>query len=122
MDLIGYWLAIYEGISLTEHFFFKRGFSGYRPENYDNPKALPPGIAAVTAFCFGVAGMVVGSKSSNYLYTAFELYTNFMLVSQIWWTGPIAKHGGDVGFELAFAFAATSYFVLRHIELRYFGR
>jgi purine-cytosine permease-like protein len=71
MDLIGYWLAIYEGISLTEHFFFKRGFTGYRPEDYDNAKALPPGIAAVTAFCFGVAGMVVGSKFINLYIHSF---------------------------------------------------
>jgi purine-cytosine permease-like protein len=66
MDLIGYWLAIYEGISLTEHFVFKRGMTSYRPENYDNAKALPPGIAAITAFCFGVAGMVTGSKFSEH--------------------------------------------------------
>jgi hypothetical protein len=51
----------------------------------------------------------------------------FTQVDQVWWTGPIARHaggafGGDVGFELSFAFAASSYFVLRHIELRYFGR
>lgn len=60
MNFIGYWLAIYSGISLTEHFVFKRGFSGYRPEHYDQPDKLPPGIAAVSAFCFGVAGMIVG--------------------------------------------------------------
>jgi purine-cytosine permease-like protein len=108
-DLIGYWLAIYEGISLTEHFVFKRGFGGYQPEFYDQAKNLPPGIAAVTAFCFGVAGMVTG-------------------MSQVWYVGPIALHageapyGGDVGFELGFAFAATSYFFLRNLELRYFHR
>jgi hypothetical protein len=48
-------------------------------------------------------------------------------MDQVWYTGVIAKHagsafGGDVGFELAFAFAATSYFVLRTFEKRYFGR
>jgi purine-cytosine permease-like protein len=62
MDLIGYWLAIYEGISLTDHFVFKRSMNNYNPADYENPKGLPPGIAAVTAFCFGVAGMVTGSK------------------------------------------------------------
>jgi purine-cytosine permease-like protein len=82
---------------------------GYNPELYDNPKALPPGIAAITAFCFGIAGMVTG-------------------MSQVWFVGPIAIHagaapfGGDVGFELGFAFAFVSYFFLRKIELKYFGR
>lgn len=109
MNFIGYWLAIYAGISLTDHFVFKRGFSGYNPEFYDQPDKLPPGIAAVAAFCFGVAGMVCG-------------------MSQTWWVGPIARHagkapfGGDVGFELGFAFAAVSYLALRPIELKLFGR
>lgn len=109
MNFIGYWLAIYEGIALTDHFVFKRGFSGYIPENYDHPEKLPPGIAAVLAFCCGVAGMVTG-------------------MSQVWFVGPIALHageapfGGDVGFELGFAFAAVGYLILRPIEMKIFGR
>ncbi|PPJ50026.1 hypothetical protein CBER1_06793 [Cercospora berteroae] len=109
MNFIGYWLAIYEGISLTEHFVFKRGFGGYDPEFYDRPEMLPPGFAAVAAFACGVAGMVTG-------------------MSQTWFVGPIALHageapyGGDVGFELGFAFAAASYLVLRPVELKFFGR
>jgi len=49
-------------------------------------------------------------------------------MSQQWWVGPIALHagelpyGGDVGFELGFAFSAVSYFILRKVELKYFGR
>ena len=58
MLFIGYWLAIYEGIALPDHFVFKKGMSGYRPEHYDNSEKLPPGIAAVLAFCFGIMGMV----------------------------------------------------------------
>ncbi|KAF7588813.1 purine-cytosine permease [Aspergillus hancockii] len=109
MNIIAYWLAIYSGISLTDHFVFKRGFGGYRIEIYNTPNRLPPGIAALAAFCFGIAGMVTG-------------------MSQTWWIGPIAKHagalpsGGDVGFELAFAFASVSYIPLRWVELRIFGR
>jgi len=102
-------LAIYEGIALTDHFVFKRGFGGYNAEWYDHREKLPPSIAAVGAFCVGVAGMVLG-------------------MSQVWFVGPIALHageapfGGDIGFELAFAFAAASYFVLRTVELRFFHR
>lgn len=109
MHFIGYWLAIYEGIALTEHFVFRRGFSGYQPEDYDNRDKLPPGIASLLAFCCGIVGMVTG-------------------MSQSWWVGPIAKQaglaptGGDVGFELGFAFAAVSYLILRMIELRVFKR
>ena len=109
MGILGYWLAIYEGIALTDHFVYKRGTRGYHPELYDKPKSLPPGLAAVGAFCCGIAGMVTG-------------------MSQTWYVGPIALHageapyGGDVGFELGFAFAACSYLVLRKIELMYFHR
>ncbi|KAJ5604830.1 hypothetical protein N7510_009984 [Penicillium lagena] len=109
MNLIAYWLAIYSGIAIADHFVFRRGFGGYRPEQYDKRHKLPLGIAATLAFGFGVAGMVTG-------------------MSQTWWIGPIAKHagalpfGGDVGFELGFAFSFTSYCLMRPLEIRYFGR
>lgn len=109
MNFIGYWLAIYSSIGLTDHFVFKRGFSGYRPELYDVPEKLPPGIAAVFAFCCGVAGMVCG-------------------MSQTWFVGPIALHageapyGGDVGWQLGAAFACVGYLITRPLELKVFGR
>lgn len=107
-NFIGYWLAVYEGISLTEHFVFKRGFSGYRAEHYDQPKELPPGIAAIGAFCFGVVGFVMGLDQPE------------------WYVGPIADkigpYGGDVGFELGFAFAAVTYIPFRYLEKSYFKR
>jgi NCS1 nucleoside transporter family len=108
MLVIGYWLAIYEAIALSEHFFWKRGFAGYKPEDYVYPNRLPPGIAAVSAFGFGIMGAVLG-------------------MAQVWFTGPIGKlcgtlYGGDVGFELAFAFAGVSYNVFRPIEKHFFKR
>jgi NCS1 nucleoside transporter family len=109
MLLIGYWLAIYEGISLSEHIIYRRGMTGYNVEDYDQPSKLPPGIAAIIAFCFGIMGAVLG-------------------MSQVWFIGPIAKlcgappFGGDVGFMLAFAFSATAYNIMRPFEKKYFGR
>ncbi|OJJ46616.1 hypothetical protein ASPZODRAFT_117230 [Penicilliopsis zonata CBS 506.65] len=109
MDIIAYWLAIYTAIGFAEHVIFRRGISGYRPEDYDKPDKLPYGIAAGVAFFFGVAGMITG-------------------MSQTWWVGPIALHageapyGGDVGFELGFAFAFVVYCALRPFELKYLRR
>jgi len=108
MLITGYWSAVYEGISLTEHFVFRRGFSGYNPEDYTNPNRLPPGLAAVVAFGFGVMGAILG-------------------MAQVWFTGPVGRLcggdlGGDVGFELAFAFSVLSYLGLRGIENKHFGR
>ena len=109
MNFIAYWLAIYSGIAISDHFIFKRGFGGYHPEIYDDRNKLPMGIAAALAFGFGIAGMITG-------------------MSQSWYVGPIAIHageaptGGDIGFELAFLFAAVSYCALRPVELKVFGR
>lgn len=109
MNFIAYWLAIYSGIAIADHFFFKRGYSGYDITIYDKPSKLPIGIAATIAFCFGIAGMITG-------------------MSQSWWVGPIAQHagalptGGDVGFELGLAFTFVSYCLIRPLELKYVGR
>jgi len=108
MLVIGYWLAIYEGVALSEHFLFRRGFGGYRPEDYTDASKLPPGFAALAAFAVGVMGAVLG-------------------MAQVWFTGPIGKlcgaaFGGDVGFELGFAFSTVTYIVLRTVEKNYFKR
>ena len=71
-------------------------------------RPFAPSFAALGAFCFGVAGAVIG-------------------MAQVWWLGPVGKRiggafGGDVGFELAFGFAFISYCGLRYIEKRKFGR
>ena len=103
----GYWLAIYEGISLVEHFVYKA--RKYDISIWNSPSLLPPGIAAIIAFCFGVFGAVMG-------------------MAQVWFIGPIGRkigspgYGGDIGFELAFLFAAISYLGLRFLEKRQFGR
>lgn len=110
MLVIAYWLAIYEGIALTEHFVFRtwRGHE-YVVEDYEDPGRLPPGMAAVSAFGIGVVGAILG-------------------MAQQWFTGPVGAlcgapyFGGDVGFELAFAFSAVSYGVLRAGERACYGR
>jgi len=104
---IAYWLAIYIGIAVSEHVVFKRGFAGYHAEDYMDKDKLPPGFAAITAFCFGILGAVLGMAQENF-------------------TGPIGKlcgvNGGDIGFELAFGFAAVSFCILRYFEKKHFGR
>lgn len=107
MDLIGYWLAAYSAVGISEHYFFKRGFKGYDVDDYENDKIHPPGIAAGLAFLLGIMGAVFG-------------------MDQAWYIGIIARkigaYGGDVGFELAFSFAFISHLALRPIEKRYFKR
>lgn len=103
----GYWLSIYEGISLTEHFLFAR--RRYDITAFNTPSRLPPGLAAIVAFGFGIMGAVMG-------------------MAQVWFKGPIGRkiglpgYGGDIGFPLAFAFSAISYVGMRTVEKRMFGR
>lgn len=79
--------------------------NNYDVSIYQNPRRLPPGVAALAAFLFGVLGAVMG-------------------MSQVWFVGPIAiligvpPYGGDIGFELAFCFSAVTYIIFRTIELR----
>lgn len=107
MNLIGYWLAIYSAIALSEHFIYIGGLSKYDVSIYDQPRKLPMGLSALFAFACGIAGAVIG-------------------MSQAWWVGPVAKkigeYYGDVGFELSFSFAFVTFNVCRPFERKYFGR
>jgi NCS1 nucleoside transporter family len=110
MDLIGYWLAFYSAIIVSEHFIYRKNkLSNYNPDDYEDKNRLPIGIAAMFAICCGIAGAVVG-------------------MSQVWYVGVLAKKignpifGGDIGFELAFGFAFTGYNLIRWYELKKFGR
>lgn len=107
LDMISYFVSIYIGVVTAEHFVFRRGFSGYNPEDYNDPSKLPIGIAGTFGFCCGVAGAVVGMQEQ-------------------WYTGPLAikigEFGGDIGFELCVAFAFIGHCLARPLELKYFGR
>lgn len=67
MLVIGYWLAIYEGVALPEHIIFRKGTTGYTPEHYDQPHYLPPSFAALGAFCFGVLGAAMGMAQAWFI-------------------------------------------------------
>ena len=95
---------------MTEHFLFSRRRSPrYDISIYASSTRLPPGIAAIAACCIGAVGAVLG-------------------MAQVWLVGPIGKligdagYGGDVGFQLAFGFAAIAYTAFRSVELKVFRR
>ncbi|KAJ3806385.1 permease for cytosine/purines, uracil, thiamine, allantoin-domain-containing protein [Lentinula aff. lateritia] len=109
LDILAYWLAIFSAILIEEHLIFRRGkWSNYNPEDYNNWRKLPLGVASFIALSCGVAGAVLG-------------------MAQSWYIGIIAgmigypAFGGDIGFELAFVFSAIVYPPLRWIEKKYWG-
>lgn len=108
MNLIGYYLAIYEAMCFSEHLIHNHGkFSSYDYKNIHSRQAYPIGIAGIFGFCCGVAGVVVG-------------------MNQNWYSGPIGRKigqmGGDIGFELGFAFSFIGFNVVRPFEKKYIGR
>ena len=102
-DVIGYWSTIFAAIVLTEHFLFrKNNFNSYRIQDWDKPSKLPIGIAALLSFLGGF-GMVIPS------------------MSQVWYTGPIAKAGtGDIGVLTGAVVGAVLYAILRTLEKKAF--
>jgi purine-cytosine permease-like protein len=87
---------------LTEHFVFRKGrFDSYDIEDWDKPRRLPSGIAAILAFlcAFGII-----------IPTMFQAF----------YKGPIAKAGsGDIGVYTGAAMATLVYGALRPIEKRW---
>lgn len=111
--LIGYWSASFCGIVAAEHLAFRRGlpWSGSRrsyEEAYDHriwtdASKLPLGVAALGSGVLSF-GLVIPC------------------MAQVWYTGPIAKTTGDLGFEVAFVLSAVLYVPLRKLEIKLTGR
>ena len=76
----------------------------YDIEDWDKPRRLPLGAAAVLAFG-GAFGIIVPS------------------MSQAWYTGPIAGAGtGDIGIITGFVVSGLLYLFLRSFERRWAKR
>lgn len=108
LSLLGYWCTSYFVILFEEHFIFRKGnFANYNLDDWNDPQRLPIGIGASVAFGLGVVSWCMGMQ-------------------QTWFTGPLAKHigdsGGDVASELTFVVTALSYVPARFVELRLFKR
>lgn len=99
--IIAYWLGPWSIILIEEHFIFRKG--RYNVEDWNTPRKLPAGWAAMVAMAFGLLGVYLGA-------------------AQVLFVGPIAglfnpPYGMDVGFELGLIFAGIVYLFLRRVEL-----
>ncbi len=104
LGVISYWVAVFVGIVSTEHLYFKRG----KAANYDHAiwnvaSKLPLGFAAMAAGALPFALIIP-------------------CMSETWYTGPVAKKTGDIGFEVGFALSVLLYIPFRTIELKFTGR
>jgi len=103
LGIIGYWTAAWVSAIFVEHLYFRKGrFSLYDTQVWNIPSQLPLGAAALGACALSFA-LVIPS------------------MSQVWYTGPIARKTGDIGFEVAMAITALLYIPLRHLEKHWRG-
>ncbi|KAJ4306444.1 hypothetical protein N0V88_001245 [Collariella sp. IMI 366227] len=104
VGLIGYWSSAFLAVVLVEHFVFRnRDCTAYDPEAWNDASLLPWGVAAISA-CVLSFGLIVPS------------------MAQVWYTGPIAKTTGDLGFEFAFIVSGLLYVPFRWLEKKHIGR
>ncbi|KAG9824404.1 cytosine-purine permease, partial [Aureobasidium melanogenum] len=100
IGVIGYWSSAFVAVVVIEHAWFRKSdCSAYNHEKWNKANMLPSGIAALGASALSFA-LVIPS------------------MAQVWYTGPIAKTTGDIGFELAFVVTALLYVPLRYLEIR----
>jgi len=104
LGVISYWAAVFIGIVATEHVYFrKRDASAYDHAIWNVGSKLPVGAAAVLSVIIPF-GLIVPC------------------MAETWYTGPIARTTGDIGFEVGFVLSIMSYVPLRTLERRLTGR
>lgn len=100
LALIGYWAGCFDAVLISELVFFRRmDYSTYDHAIWNVGRLLPSGIPAIAASVVSFGLVVPG-------------------MAEVWYTGPIAKTTGDIGFELAFVVTALFYFPFRWLEIR----
>jgi purine-cytosine permease-like protein len=103
ISLIGIPTGCFVSALCVEHLYFRKGnFALYDVQSWNVPPQLPLGAAALGACALSFA-LVIPS------------------MSQVWYTGPIARKTGDIGFEVAIAATALLYIPLRKLEKRWRG-
>ncbi|KAE9963673.1 hypothetical protein BLS_009073, partial [Venturia inaequalis] len=90
LALIAYWGAVYVAVVSMEHLVFRKSAAAYDPAIWNNGAKLPMGLAAVGAIA-----------------VPFALIVPCMAVT--WYTGPIARRTGDIGFEVGGVLAVVVY-------------
>ena len=98
--IIGYFAGSYTSVVVIEWLGFrKRNGELFDHAIWNDARRLPPGWAASLA-CLLPWALIVPC------------------MDQTWYTGPIAKITGDLGFEAALVLSAMFYYPLRKLEIR----
>jgi len=104
LALIGYWAGCFDAVLIAELVAIRRmDYTTFNHSIWNVGRKLPPGIAAMAAALCSMALVVPGMAAP-------------------WYTGPIAKKTGDIGFEMAFIVTTLSYIPFRWMEIKLRGR
>ncbi|WFD45273.1 hypothetical protein MPSI1_003955 [Malassezia psittaci] len=99
-SILAYWCGMFSGITLADVCVLRRfNLNTYDVSIWKNCSRLPPGIAGIASFLIPIALIVP-------------------CMDQTWYTGPLAEHSGDLGFEVGIVFSFTLYLILRPLEKR----
>jgi len=103
LAVIGYWAGCFDAVLIVELVVFRKlDYTTYEHAIWNVGRKLPPGIAALCASLVSLVLVVPGMAAS-------------------WYTGPIARTTGDIGFEMAFVVTAIFYLPFRWVEIRLTG-
>ncbi|KAF9881831.1 NCS1 nucleoside transporter [Colletotrichum karsti] len=100
LGLIGYWAGCFDAVIIEELVIFRRmNYDSYDHTAWNVARMLPSGLAAIGASVLSFGLVIPG-------------------MDQAWFTGPIARTTGDIGFESALILTAIFYAPLRWLEIK----
>ena len=104
LSIIGYYGGGSISTFLVEWFYFRKADpKSLDPAIWNDGRQLPSGISAIAAMLIAWAFIIPSME-------------------QTWYTGPIAKHTGDLAFEFALVITVLAYVPLRTLEIKLRGR
>ncbi|KAK0641633.1 permease for cytosine/purines, uracil, thiamine, allantoin-domain-containing protein [Cercophora newfieldiana] len=103
LSVTGYWAGCFDAVIILELVVFRgMDYTTFDHAIWNVGRKLPLGVAALGASICSM-GLVVPGMAAP------------------WYTGPIAKTTGDIGFEMGFAVTALCYLLFRWIEIKVRG-
>ncbi|OTB17588.1 hypothetical protein K445DRAFT_57503 [Daldinia sp. EC12] len=104
LSIIGYYAGASVTCFLTEYLWFRKGDpNSLNPKIWNDSRALPTGLSALSSVLIAWAFIIPSMQTD-------------------WYTGPIAKKTGDLGFEFAVVVAFLAYLLIRSFEIKVRGR
>jgi len=100
LSVIGYWAGCFDAVIILELVVFRRmDYTTFDHAIWNVGRKLPLGVAALGASICSMTLVVPGMAAP-------------------WYTGPIAKTTGDIGFEMGFAVTVLCYLLFRWVEIK----